>query len=151
MSNNVVRASKLALSLAAMALVLTACGSKEGPGDEVSSQLTKPVASVKMAGEAAAPAAAGGEAAPAPAAAAGPVDGKKIYEATCAACHATGAAGAPKVGDKAAWGPRIAQGVPALINSATNGKNAMPPKGGNASLKDDEIKAVVEYMVAQSK
>ena len=74
--------------------------------------------------------------------------GKSTYDSTCAACHGTGVAGAPKVGDKAAWTPRVAQGKPALYNSALKGKGAMPPKGGNAALSDDAVKAAVEYMVA---
>ena len=78
-------------------------------------------------------------------------DGKAIYDASCQACHAAGVAGAPKVGDKAAWAPRIGTGVAALTASAIKGKNAMPAKGGNASLADADIKAAVEYMVAQSK
>ena len=60
-------------------------------------------------------------------------------------------AGAPKVGDKAAWAPRIGTGVNALVGNAIKGKGAMPPKGGNAALTDVEVKAAVEYMVAQSK
>jgi cytochrome c5 len=77
--------------------------------------------------------------------------GKKTFEQTCAPCHATGVAGAPKLGDKAAWGPRIATGKPALYNSALKGKGAMPAKGGNAGLSDDDVKAVVDYMVSQAK
>lgn len=77
--------------------------------------------------------------------------GKSIYDASCAACHATGVAGAPKFGDKAAWAPRIKAGTSALYNSALKGKNAMPPKGGNTALSDDDVKAAVDYMVAQSK
>jgi cytochrome c5 len=111
------------------------------------------------AGGAAAPAAAKAPektaAAPAPAPAAPAGDkGKKTYEQTCAACHATGATGAanaPKFGDKAAWGPRIAAGKPALYASALKGKGAMPPKGGNAGLADDDVKAAVDYMVSQAK
>ncbi len=89
----------------------------------------------------------------APAAAAAPAGdkGKKTYETSCAACHATGAANAPKFGDKAAWGPRIATGTPALYNSALKGKGAMPAKGGNAGLPDDDVKAAVDYMVSQAK
>ena len=78
-------------------------------------------------------------------------DGKSVYEKTCVACHATGVAGAPKLGDKAAWGPRIATGKDALLKSALGGKNAMPPKGGNAALSDADIKAAIDYMVAQAK
>jgi cytochrome c5 len=74
--------------------------------------------------------------------------GKSTYDTVCMACHATGAAGAPKYGDKAAWGPRIKQGKDALYNSALHGKGAMPPKGGNAGLADDAVKAAVDYMVS---
>lgn len=77
--------------------------------------------------------------------------GKSVFDANCGACHNTGAAGAPKLGDKAAWGPRVATGKPSLYNSALKGKNAMPPKGGNASLADGDVKAAVDYMVSQAK
>ena len=89
----------------------------------------------------------------APAAGAKPAaaDGKKVFDSTCTACHATGVAGAPKVGDKAQWGPRIAQGMDTLVQSALKGKGAMPPKGGNASLSDADVRAAIEYMVSQSK
>jgi cytochrome c5 len=90
-------------------------------------------------------------AAPAPAAAPAGDKGKKIYAQSCAACHATGAANAPKFGDKSAWGPRIAAGKPALYASALKGKGAMPPKGGNAGLADDDVKAAVDYMVSQAR
>ena len=86
-------------------------------------------------------------AAAAPAAA----DGKKVFDTTCTACHATGVAGAPKLGDKAAWAPRIKTGIDALMQSATKGKGAMPPKGGNAALSDAELHAAIEYMISQSK
>ena len=66
------------------------------------------------------------------------------------ACHASGVAGAPKFGDKAAWAPRIQTGLDALTTSAIKGKGAMPPKGGTAA-PDAEIKAVVAYMVASVK
>ena len=91
-----------------------------------------------------------GGAAPAPAAGGGksPED---LYNASCSACHNTGAAGAPKKGDAGAWGPRIAQGADTLYDHAINGFNAMPPKGGNASLSDDDVKAIVDYIVDSSK
>ncbi|MGD8312746.1 MAG: c-type cytochrome, partial [Gammaproteobacteria bacterium] len=60
-------------------------------------------------------------------------DGQQVYQASCQACHATGAAGAPKLGDKEAWAPRIAQGMDTLLANAISGKNAMPPKGACAS------------------
>jgi cytochrome c5 len=83
-------------------------------------------------------------------AASGPRDGATIYNTICGACHNTGAAGAPKIDDKAAWAPRLAQGKDTLIKSVTNGKNAMPPKGG-ATLSDVEIKNVVEYVMGKAK
>jgi|KBSSwiStaDraftv2_1062776.scaffolds.fasta_scaffold08193_6 cytochrome c5 len=93
-------------------------------------------------------------AAAAPAAADKP-DGKKVFEASCAACHAAGIAGAPKFGDKAAWAPRIAQGVSVLYTHAIGGfqgkGGVMPPKGGNVALPDPDVKAAVDYMVAAVK
>lgn len=87
----------------------------------------------------------------APAAAALPAfdlaQGKAIYDSACFACHATGAAGAPKLGDTAAWAPRIAQGHDAMFTSAINGKGGMPPKGGRVDLSDDAIKSAVAYML----
>ncbi|MBL4761906.1 MAG: c-type cytochrome [Gammaproteobacteria bacterium] len=76
--------------------------------------------------------------------------GAKTYKAACALCHDTGVAGAPVVGNKAGWAARIALGVDALVVSATKGKGAMPPKGGQMQLTDDDIKAIVAYMVEQS-
>ena len=77
--------------------------------------------------------------------------GKKIYDTSCMACHSTGAAGAPKVGDKAVWAPRIAQGIDTLFNHTINGIRAMPPKGTCMSCSDDDLKAAVNYMVGESK
>ncbi|MEQ1774471.1 MAG: c-type cytochrome [Burkholderiales bacterium] len=91
-------------------------------------------------------AASGADSAAAPAA-----NGKSVYDASCQACHGAGVAGAPKLGDKTAWAPRIGTGVATLQTSAIKGKNAMPPKGGNLSLSDADVKAAVDYMVAQSK
>lgn len=89
-------------------------------------------------------------AAPAPAPAADPAAGKALYDKTCAACHTAGVAGAPKLGDKAAWAPRIAEGMDAIMKIATNGKGAMPPRGGS-SASDAELSAAVHYMVDASK
>ena len=80
-----------------------------------------------------------------------PRDGETIYNAVCAACHAGGLVGAPKTGDQAAWAPRIATGMAALQKSASNGKNAMPARGGAADLSDDELKAAVDYLVGKAK
>jgi cytochrome c5 len=78
-------------------------------------------------------------------------DGKAVYEGTCVVCHGTGAVGSPKFGDKAAWAPRIAQGKTALLASALNGKNAMPPTGGNSNLTPDEVSAAIDYMISAAK
>jgi cytochrome c5 len=93
----------------------------------------------------------GATASAAPAGQAAAVDGKKVYDSTCTACHTAGVAGAPKPGDKAAWAPRMKQGMDALMQSVLKGKGAMPPKGGNASLSDADVRAAVEFMVSQSK
>lgn len=77
--------------------------------------------------------------------------GVATYKQSCAVCHAAGVAGAPKLTDKAAWAPRIAQGKDALYNSSLKGKGAMPAKGGNPSLSDADVKAAVDYMVGQTK
>ena len=79
-----------------------------------------------------------------------PSRGKAVYESNCIACHGTGVAGAPKVGDSGRWSVRIKSGMAALYASAIKGKSAMPPKGGNPALSDDDIRATVDYMVAQS-
>jgi len=77
--------------------------------------------------------------------------GKSVYESVCFACHGAGIAGAPKGGDKAAWEPRLAQGAATLHDHAIKGIRTMPAKGGNPALADDDVKAAVDYMVAQLK
>lgn len=78
------------------------------------------------------------------------LDGEALYASVgCAACHGAGVAGAPKLGDAEAWGPRIEQGADALYQSVFNGKGVMPPRGGS-SASDEEIMAVVDYMVSQA-
>jgi cytochrome c5 len=83
------------------------------------------------------------------------MDGKTVFQTVCSACHGTGIAGAPKVGDKAAWAPRIAQGVETLDKHAIGGfqgkSGVMPAKGGRVDMSDDNVKAAVEYMVSQSR
>ncbi|WGL15165.1 cytochrome c5 family protein [Microbulbifer bruguierae] len=93
-------------------------------------------------------------AAAAPAAAAssgGARSGADVYSGSCAACHGTGAAGAPKFGDAGAWGPRVAKGMDTLYTHALNGFNAMPAKGLCMTCSDDEVKAAVDHMVENSK
>ena len=122
------------------AVALSACGQKTEPA--------APPAAITPAPVAAAPAAI---AAPVPAATPAQLAiGEKVYGATCAACHATSVMGAPKLGDKTAWGPRIGKGVGALHTSAMDGLKLMPARGGNPALKDDELKAAVDFMVSKA-
>jgi cytochrome c5 len=133
----------------------------------------KPVSSVCLSGQACVGTTAGGagrmSTAPAPAAApvaaspapaviasaepAAPAatgfDAAAAYQMSCFACHATGAAGAPKVGDKAAWTARLEKGMDAVMVNATNGLNAMPPKGMCMTCSADDLRAIVDYMVSQ--
>jgi len=126
--------SALALALSAAAL-LAACGKNDVPSST-------------------APAPAAVAAAPAAPAAPENTLGKSIYGKTCAMCHAAGVAGAPKPGDKADWGPRIAQGKDTLYKHAIEGftgaKGMMPARGGGTSLSDDEVKAAVDFMADKS-
>ena len=76
--------------------------------------------------------------------------GEEVYKASCLACHATGVANAPKLDDKTAWKPRVAAGLNALIKTAIEGKGAMPARGGNAAITDQEIKATILYMTGKA-
>ncbi len=80
----------------------------------------------------------------------GPRSGEDIYKASCTACHDTGAAGAPKFGDVAAWEPHVSKGIDTLHTNAVNGINAMPPKGTCADCSDEEVHAAVDYIVEAS-
>jgi cytochrome c5 len=132
---------RIALSLAVISLGLIAACSKQE--------------SAPAAAPAPQPTAAVTTPAPAPAPAAENALGKKVFGSTCSMCHSAGVAGAPKPGDKADWGPRIAQGTDTLYKHAIDGfngaKGQMPARGGNTALKDDEVKAAVDYMVAASR
>jgi len=86
----------------------------------------------------------------------GTTDGKAIFDHLCTSCHTSGVAGAPKVGDKSNWGPRIAQGLDTLVKHATDGYkgpdgNMMPAKGGNPALTDEQVKNAVHWIVDQAK
>ncbi|MDD2844472.1 MAG: c-type cytochrome, partial [Rhodoferax sp.] len=83
------------------------------------------------------------------AAGSGPRSGEDVFKARCAACHGAGLLGAPKFADKTAWGPRIASGYAALLNSSLKGKNAMPAQGG-ADYSDVEVGRAVVYMANAS-
>lgn len=103
--------------------------------DEAIAERIKPVGKVHIAGAEAASAAASG-----------PRSGEQVYNTFCSACHGTGALGAPKHNDPAAWGPRVEQGMETLLSHAINGLNAMPPKGTCSDCSEDEIKAAIEFM-----
>lgn len=121
-------------------------------GDEAIAARIAPVAQLNTGAaiEPEAPAAA-----PVAAAAAGARSGQDVYQSACFACHGTGAAGAPMVGDAAAWGPRAAQGIDTLLSHAVNGftgsKGMMPARGTCGNCSDDDLKAAIEYMVENSK
>ncbi|PLQ01798.1 c-type cytochrome [Cupriavidus pauculus] len=108
-----------------------------------------PAAAAPAPAAAAAPAPAAGAPAAAPAAASADT-GKKVYEQVCAACHAAGVAGAPKFGDKAAWAPRLKEGMDVVHNYALKGKGVMPPKGGYAG-PDADVIAASDYMANAAK
>ena len=123
--------------------------------ENVDARIAK-VGALNLAGQAAATQTASAEAAAAPAEVAAPAPAAAatgevpaLYKKSCAMCHGTGAGGAPKVGDKDAWAPRIATGMDELMKVAINGRGGMPARGGTKA-SDDELKTVVEYMVAHS-
>lgn len=128
------------VAVAILATLLAGCGDKKSEPAPVAAP-----AAVTAPAPAAAPAA--------PAAAENEL-GKSVFGKTCAMCHAAGVAGAPKPGDKADWGPRIAQGKDTMYKHAIEGftgaKGMMPAKGGSANLTDSEVKAAVDYMADKS-
>ncbi len=81
----------------------------------------------------------------------GPRSGEEVYGSVCMGCHNTGAAGAPKLGDVAAWAPRLEKGMETLISNAINGINAMPAKGACGNCSDEEITSAVEHLLNNSK
>lgn len=128
-----------------MAVLLAGTANALSPAEEKIVERIKPVGQVCVEGQDC------GDIQPvataAAAASSGPRSGEAVYQASCFACHGTGAAGAPKFGDAAAWAPRISQGMETLVSHAINGFNAMPPKGGCAACSDEEIGNAVDYMV----
>ena len=146
-SNNNVLTKTLAVvaSLVAGVFFTGAVLAESSLEDEIRERI-KPVGEVCVSGEDC-----GDIAAPVAAAPAGPRSGEDIYKTTCFGCHGTGAAGAPKFGDSAAWSARTSKGLDAVISNAINGINAMPPRGTCASCSDDDIAAAVNYMVDNSK
>lgn len=81
----------------------------------------------------------------------GAPDGQAIFKANCAACHTSQLMGAPMLGDKKKWEPLIAQGMDVLVNHAAQGIRSMPPRGGNPSLSNADLKSAIEFMVSRSK
>jgi cytochrome c5 len=119
--------------------------------EEIVLENIKPVGQVYIAGESEPePAADTAMAAAGDAGSAGPKSGEEIYNGSCMACHATGAAGAPKLGDAALWAPRIATGIDAMLATAIKGKGAMPPKGLCMACSDAELQSAIEYIVSKS-
>jgi len=141
----------LALFTVAIIILANTVGDMEMEGisgsptsEGATAERIRPVGRVKEAGQT------GGEQAGKATAAAPVQDGKTVYTTACLACHATGVAGAPRVGDKGAWGPRIAQGLDALNQHALQGIRGMPPKGGRMDLSDAAVTEAVAYMVENS-
>lgn len=142
------------LAVLAVVLVITAINLTSEVSDykpeEIVIENIKPVGEVNIAGQPGSDSAAGAVTADAGAEAAAPKSGDEIYNSACLACHGTGAAGAPKLGDAAAWAPRIAAGMDSLMANATNGLKAMPPKGLCMTCSDEELRAAVQYIVDNS-
>lgn len=134
---------KLSLLVVAAVLSLSAYAISDKNRAEIEER-TAPIAKVCLEGDSTC-----GTIAAAPSS--GPKSAEDVYNSSCNACHASGAAGAPKLGDTAAWAPRIGKGVDALYTSALSGFNGMPAKGLCMSCSDDELKATVDYMVENSK
>jgi cytochrome c5 len=118
------------------AMVMAMGGRPKAMDEEAVNARIQPVAKIKLGAAQAA-------------AAAGNRSGEELYKAICGACHDTGAADAPKMGDKAAWAPRIAVGLNHMVEDATKGKGAMPPNGGSDATPEELTRAVV-YMANKS-
>jgi cytochrome c5 len=135
-SKAVFRAFVMASVIACPVPAVLAMGSSPKIDHEAANLRIQPVARVEMAAAAVNNAA--------------PRSGEQLYKAVCLACHDAGAAGAPKLGDKAAWAPRIGVGLDVLTKTAIAGKNAMPPKGGAADASDEEIARAIVFMANKS-
>lgn len=132
----------LLVGLISFGLMSTVSASKQD--EEIAARLT-PVGSVCVEGEDC-----GGQSTAPSGGSVAEVSGEAIYNRACGACHNSGAAGAPKFGDIAAWQPRIEKGIDTLYSNAINGINGMPPKGMCPSCVDEEIHAAVDYLVEKS-
>jgi cytochrome c5 len=163
-----IRDLMMTVSAVTLALGLAGCGKSEDVSKAIDAAPASiaPVASVSVAAPASDPLAASeapavtdaAAAASAPAATvasadASNADGEKVFKSICFMCHQTGAAGAPILGNKGDWAPRIAAGKPTLYKHALEGftgnNGTMPPRGGSPSLKDADVKAAVDFMVSR--
>ena len=135
MSKKFLRSLAMA-GLTALPAIVFAMGGRPQFDEEAINARIQPVAKIRLgAAQAAAPA--------------GDRSGETIYRGVCGACHDTGAANAPKMGDKGAWAPRIATGLDTLLKTAISGKGAMPPKGGSDAT-DEELKRAIIFMANNS-
>ncbi len=150
-ADDAVKAAGEAATKSAEAAAQAVSNAAQDAGDAAKAASEKAAEAASDAAKAAGDAAAKAAETVAQAAPAGSVNGETVYKGLCFGCHDQGVMQSPKLGDKAAWEPRIATGKDALYASALNGKNAMPAKGGNPKLSDEEVKAAVDYMVAQVK
>ena len=132
---------KVAFGFTSAVLVVSALYVNADTNEEIAQRLA-PVGSVCLAGECEQPEGA----APIVVAQAEARSGEEVYTPKCTACHGMGVGNAPKLGDKAAWEPRLAAGVDALVASAKKGKNAMPPMGLCSDCSDAELKELIEFM-----
>jgi len=137
MNNRFSRKLPLAGACILAPAIALALGGRPADDEDAVNARIQPVAKVKLAPLASAGAAAGSR------------TGEEIYNAACMACHVAGVADAPKTGDKAAWAPRIATGLGAMLQVVLNGKGAMPPKGGSDAT-DEELKRAIIHMANQS-
>ena len=140
--------SKRSLSILIAALTLAAAGAgAQSEQEKALIERIKPIGEVCLEGDASC-------AAPVAAAPSGPRSGDQVYGSSCLACHDAGVGGAPKLGSKEDWAPRIAQGLDTLVGHAIAGftgtKGMMPPKGTCMTCSDEEIKLAVEHMVSKS-
>lgn len=132
---------KRALAVVLLGFGLAASAVMASVEDEIRSRIA-PVGSVCVQGEEC-----GEESAPAQSESSEPRPAEEVYSSACAACHDSGAAGAPKLGDTNAWSGRVDKGLETLVDHAINGFNAMPAKGGCSSCSDEEIEVAVQYML----
>lgn len=136
-----------------LVLLLVACNQQDDSSTGTTTPTSTPTATAAPTAAPAAPTAVAPTSAPrgAPSASTGNSNGQEIYDSACLSCHSTGVAGAPKLGDPAAWKDRIAEGMDSLVQSTIDGKGNMPPMGGDKTLSESDIRAAVTYMVDQSR